>query len=113
MKFVFKSAELPCNNKEDFNTNNITMDIICRIHLAEAPSKKHEKIAKELDGDNYITECFFIEAVAGKNELDGNILTSEWMLYYVLESGDWHEFGFVGEIDGAWDFFKKEIGIEF
>lgn len=113
MKFKFKSAELPCDNKGDFNTNDITMDIVCRIYLTEAPSKEHERIAKELDGDNYMTDCFFIEAVVGKNKLNGNILTSEWMLYYVLENGDWHEFGFVGEIDEAWNFLKKEISVEF
>lgn len=113
MKFKFKSVELPCNNKEDFNTTNIHTDIICRIYLTEAPSKSHEKIAKELDGENYNPDCFFIESVAGKNEPNGNILTSDWMLYYVVENGDWHEFGFVDEPDGAWDFFKKELGIEF
>lgn len=113
MNFKFKNAELPCNSKDDFNTNNITTDILCRIYLSESPSKEYENIVKELDGENYNSGCFFIESVAGKNEPNGNILTSEWLLYYVLDNGDWHEFGFVGDIDGAWEFFKNEIGIEF
>lgn len=113
MNYIFKNAELPCNDKEDFNTTNITTDIVCRIYLCDAPSQKHEKIAKELDGKNYDSDCFFIETIAGKNEENGDILTSGWLLYYVLDNGDWYEYGFIDEVDGAWDFFKKEIGVEF
>ena len=33
--FKFKNAVLPCNEKEDFNTTDISVDIICRIFLSE------------------------------------------------------------------------------
>ena len=115
MNFKFKNAVLPCNEKEDFNTTDISVDIICRIFLSEAPSKEHEKIARELDGDNYNPDCFFIESVVGKNEEDGSILTSGWYLGYVTESDNpMNELGYLADdIDGAWEFFKKEIGVEF
>ena len=113
MNFKFKNAVLPCNEKDDFNTKDISVDIICRIFLSEAPSKEYEKIAKELDGDNYSPDCFFIESVARKNEEDGNILISGWYLGYVTESDNpMNELCYVADyIDGAWEFFKKEIGI--
>lgn len=92
------------------------MDIICRVWLSDAPSEKHEEIVRKLDGDNYKPDCFFIECIAGKNEPYGDILTSDWLLYYVLENGEHHEFGFVSEMEekhdvdeGAWEFFKKEV----
>jgi len=115
MNYKFKIAVLPCNEREDFNTTDISGDIICRIFLAEAPSKEHEKIARKLDGDSYSPECFFIEAIAEKNEADGNILTHGWHLSYVTESDNpINELGYVADdIDGAWEFFKKEIGVEF
>lgn len=115
MKFSFKNATLPCNEIEDFNTNDTSMDIVCRIYLSEAPSKEHEKIAKELDGEYYMPDCFFIEAIAGKNEPDGDIVTSGWYLGYITESmNPVNELGYVADdIDGAWEFFKKEIGLEF
>ena len=68
MKFKFKNAVLPCNEKEDFTTNDPSVDIICRIYLAEAPEKRYEKIAKELDKENYRPDCFFIEAIALKKK---------------------------------------------
>lgn len=115
MNFKFKNAVLPCNEKEDFNTTDVSVDIICRVYLSEAPDKEHEKIAKELDGENYNPDCFYIEAVVGKNEPDGNICTSGWFLYYVTENiNPIYEFGYIADdIDGAWKFFKKEIGVEF
>lgn len=115
MIFKFKNAILPCNKKEDFNTTDISVDIICRIFLSEAPSKEYEEIAKELDGDSYSPDCFYIEAVVGKNESNGDIITSGWYLGYVTESDNpVNELGYVDDdIDGAWEFFKKEIGVEF
>lgn len=107
MKFEFRSAELPCNEKEDFNTTDISIDIICRVWLAKAPSKEHEEVAKKIDGENYNSECFYIESVVGKNEADGEFLTSEWLLYYVCEeiNNPIYEFGYVGEVLKAFDFF--------
>lgn len=114
MKFKFKNAVLPCNEKEDFTTNDPSVDIICRIYLAEAPEKGHEKIAKELDKGNYRPDCFFIEAIAGKNFLDEPFVTSGWSLGYTLDNGEIHNFGYIADdIDGAWEFFKKEFDVEF
>ena len=114
MIWKFCDAELPCNNKEDFNTNDIITDIVCRVYLSEAPNKKFEQKAKEMDGEFYNKTCFFIEAVCGKNEPDGDVLTSGWYLYYVDNDGNMHEFGYSDdEIDGAWEFFKEKIEVEF
>lgn len=114
MVWKFHSAILPCNNKGDFNTRNITTDIVCRIYLSEAPSKKLEKEAREIDGEFYSKTCFFIEAIAGKNEPDGDILTSGWYLYYVDNDGNMNELGYADdEIDGAWEFFKEKIEVNF
>lgn len=114
MNFKFENAILPCNEKEDFATNDVSVDIICRIYLSEAPDKTHEKIAKSLDKEYYRPDCFFIEAVVGKNFPDEPIVKSGWYLGYVLDNGDIHDFGYVDDdIPGAWDFFKKEIGVEF
>ena len=114
MNFKFKNAELPCNEKEDFYTTDISVDIICRIFLSEAPSKEYEKIAKELDGDSYSPDCFFIEAIAGKNEPNGNILTSGWLLGYVTDTDNpINDLGYVADdIEGAWEFVEKEIGVK-
>ena len=111
MKYVYKNAELPCNEKDDFNTNDISVDIICRLYLREAPDKEHEKKAMEEDGNYYSPDCFFIELVAGKNELDGEVLTSDWLLCYVKDDGTFIEFGYVDDVpEDAWEYFKKEIG---
>ena len=113
MKYIYKNAELPCNEKEDFNTNDISVDIICRLYLREDTDKEYEKKAMEKDGNNYSPDCFFIELVAGKNEPDGEILTSDWLLYYVKDDGTFIEFGYVNDVpENAWEYFKKEIGIE-
>lgn len=110
MKYVYGNAELPCHDKEDFNTNNVSLDIICRLYLKEAPDKEHEKKAKQEDGDYYDKTCFFIECVAGKNDPDGEILTSGWFLYYVKENGNLIEFGYVDDVpNDAWNYFLKEI----
>ena len=114
MTWKFHSAVLPCNNKEDFNTNDIAKDIVCRIYLSEAPNKALEKEARKIDGKFYNKTCFFIEAVCGKNETDGDILTSGWYLYYVDNDGNMNELGYADdEIDGAWEFFKEKIEVEF
>ena len=114
MIWKFESASLPCNEKEDFNTRDIATDIVCRIYLSEAPSKKLEKEARKIDGKFYNKTCFCIEAVCGKNEPDGDILTSGWYLYYVDNDGNMTELGCVdGEIDGAWEFFKEKTEVEF
>ena len=114
MVWKFYSAELPCNNKEDFNTNDIATDIICRIYLSEAPNKKLEEKAKKIDGEFYNKTCFYIEAIAGKNELSNDILTSGWYLYYVDNDGNIHELGYADdEIDGAWKFFKEKMEVDF
>ena len=114
MKFKFKNAVLPCNEKEDFTTNDPSVDIICRIYLAEAPEKRYEKIAKELDKENYRPDCFFIEAIAGKNFPDESFVTSGWILCYTLDNGEIHNFGYIAdEVAGAWEFFRNEIGVEF
>ena len=110
MKYVYGNAELPCNDKEDFKTNNVSLDIIWRLYLKEAPDKEHEEKAKQEDGDCYDKTCFFIECVAGKNDPDGEILTSGWLLYYIKENGNLIEFGYVEDVpDDAWDYFLKEI----
>lgn len=114
MVWKFHSAVLPCNNKEEFNTEDITTDILCRIYLSEAPSKKLEKKAREIDGEFYNETCFYIEAIVGKNEPDGAFITSGWYLYYVDNDGNMNELGYADdEIDGAWEFFKEQIGVEF
>lgn len=114
MIWKFKNAELPCNEKEDFATSDTSVDIICRIYLAEAPSKEYEKLAMKADGENYNPDCFFIESVAGKNEPNGLILMSGWLLYYVKDNGSWVEFGYVDDdVPGALDFFKEYLHIEF
>lgn len=110
MNFVFSGIELPCNEKEDFNTTNTSLDIVCRIYLSEAPDKEHERIAEELDGENYNPSCFFIEAVAGRNEPDEDIVTSGWSLGYVTEDNGIHDFGYIADdIHGAWEYFKEEL----
>ena len=113
MVWKFHSAELPCNNKEDFNTMDVSMDILCRIYLSEAPNKKLEKEAKQIDGEFYNKIYFYIEAVCGKNEPEGAILTSGWGLYYITEDGEMHELDYIEEIDGAWEFFKKKVEVDF
>ena len=111
-KYVFANAALPCNDIEDFEKKDVSMDIPCRIYLKQAPSSRHEKIAKELDGEYYFPDNFFIECIAGRNEPDGDIIISGWMLFYVLETGHIHEFGYVEDVpDDAWDYFKEHIGI--
>ena len=53
-------------------------------------------------------------ASCGKNEPDGNIVTSGWYLYYVDNDGNIQEFGYADdEIDGAWEFFKEKMEVEF
>lgn len=112
MKFKFGDAVLPCNEVEDFETLGVGMDIPCRIYLAKSPSCKHEKIAKKLDGEFYSPDNFFIECVARKNEPDGELIISKWILFYVLESGNIHKFGYVEDVpNNAWDYFKKSKGI--
>ena len=51
MIWKFGDAMLPCNEKKDFESKNIAMDIVCRVYLSEAPNKDLEKDAKELDGE--------------------------------------------------------------
>ena len=113
MIWKFGDAMLPCNEKKDFESKNIAMDIVCRVYLSEAPNEDLEKDAKELDGEFYNKECFFIEAIAGKNEPEGAILTSGWGLYYVTEDGEMHELDCIEEIDGAWEFFKEKTEVDF
>lgn len=111
-KYVFGCTALPCNDIEDFEKKDVSMDIPCRIYLKQAPSSRHEKIAKELDGEYYSPDNFFIECIAGRNEPDGNIIISGWMLFYVLETGHIHEFGYVEDVpDNAWDYFKEMMCI--
>ena len=110
MNYEFKNAVLPCNEKEDFETKDISLDIICRIYLSKAPDNECENIAKKEDGENYSPDCFFIECVAGKNEPDGDIIYSDWFLGYTKEDGEFIKFGFVNDVpDNAIDFFKKDI----
>lgn len=112
MNFKFNSAVLPCNEKEDFNTKDPSLDIVCRIFLDDAPDRKHENIAKKIDGDNYDKTCFFIEAIIGKNEPNGTNIKSGWYLGYITYDDGWHEFGYVDDdIEGAWEFFENELGI--
>ena len=112
MKYKFKNAVLPCNEKADFSTKDVSMDIICRLYLKEAPSKEHEKAAREEDKENYSPDCFFLECVAGKNEPEGEIVTSDWFLGYTKNDGTFIEFGFVDDVpEAAWEYFKKEVGI--
>ena len=113
MSYKFRKAELPYNKKDDFKTSNISVDIICRVWLSEAPSKKHEEVAKKMDENNYKHDNFFIESVVGKNEPDGDFLTSEWLLYYMLDDEEVYEFGYIGDLLKAFKFFKEEIGVEF
>ncbi len=111
-KYVFGCTALPCNDIEDFEKKDVSMDIPCRIYLKQAPSSRHEKIAKELDGEYYSPDNFFIECIAGRNEPDSNIIISGWMLFYVLEAGHIHEFGYVEDVpDNAWDYFKEMMCI--
>lgn len=112
MKFKFGAAVLPCNEVEDFETLGVGMEIPCRVYLTKSPSRKHEKIAKRLDGEFYSPDNFFIECVARKNEPDGELIISRWMLLYVLESGYIHKFGYVEDVpNNAWDYFKESKGI--
>lgn len=111
-KYKFGTVVLPCNELKDFETRDCSMDIPCRIYLKQAPSARHEKIAKELDGEFYSPDNFFIECVAGRNEPDGDLIISGWMLFYVLEAGHIHEFGYMDDVpDNAWDYFKEHMGI--
>lgn len=111
-KYVFRYTALPCSDIKDFETKDVSMDIPCRIYLKQAPSSRHEKIAKELDGEYYSPDNFFIECIAGRNEPDGDLIISGWMLFYVLEDGHIHEFGYVDDVpDNAWDYFKEHMGI--
>lgn len=113
MKFKFKNAVLPCNEKEDFNKVG---DIVCRIYLSEAPCKKFENMAKEIDGVNYSSDCFFIETSVGKDKLNDEFITGGWYLFYVDNDGEFYEISYVhDDIDDieVWEFFEKEIGVEF
>ena len=113
MKYTYGNVVLPCNNLEDLNTKDPSMDIVCRIYLKEAPDDIHEKIAKREDGDDYDPTCFFIECVAGKNEPEEPLVTSDWILGYIKENGRTIEFGWVDDVpDDAFDYFVKEIGAE-
>lgn len=110
--YKFGNATLPCNELKDFETKDTSMDIPCRIYLKQAPNSRYEKIAIELDGVFYSPDNFFIECIAGRNEPDGDLIISGWMLFYVLEAGHIHEFGYVDDVpDNAWDYFKEYMGI--
>lgn len=114
MKFEFKNAVLPCNEKEDFN--KVGEDIVCRIYLYKAPCKRFENRAKEIDGENYRADCFFIETIVGKDNLNEEFITGGWYLYYVDDNGDFYTISYVhDDIDDieAWEFFEKEIGVKF
>lgn len=114
MKFKFKNAILPCNEKEDFN--KVRVDIVCRIYLSKAPCKKYEKLAKEIDNGYYSPDCFFIETVVGKDFPDEEFITGGWYLFYVDIDGNFYKIDYVhDDIDSieAWEFFEKEIGVEF
>lgn len=87
-------------------------DIACQIILSKAPSKKYEKIARELDGENYLDDCFIIDSVATK-ENGKTILHPNWLLHYITDNGVHHILSCVGEVEGAWDFFKKKLGMDF
>ena len=116
-KYNFKSVNLPCNNICEFKDDYV--DIICRVTLSEAPNKEYEKLAKEYDGDNYSEDCFYLEGIVGRDNIDEPFQTSGWMLYYVDFDGKIYDFGFqdevmgVDKVDDAWNFVKKEIGVEF
>jgi glucan-binding YG repeat protein len=112
MIFKFRKADLPFEPKEAFNTTDISVDIICRIYLSEAPDSKCKKLAKKADEKAYDPNYFFIESIAGKNEPDGPILTSGWYLYYKTKKGKNVELGYVDDdIEGAWEFFQKDLDI--
>ena len=115
MKFKFKNAVLPCNEKTDFNGIG---DIVCRIYLSAAPCKKFEKIAKEIDEENYSPDCFFIETFAGRDKICDEFTTGGWYLFYIDYDGNCHEIDYVHDIMedkafDAWEFIEKEIGVEF
>ena len=113
MNFKFKNAVLPCNEKKDFGGVG---DIICRIYLSKAPCKKFEKLAKEIDGEHYTPDCFFIETYVGRDKLDEEFITGGWYLFYVDIDGKIHDIDYVhDDMDDieAWEFVEKEIGVEF
>lgn len=113
MKYAYGNVALPCNSEKDFETTDISVDIICRLFLKKAPDKEYEEKAKREDSENYNPACFFIECVAGKNEPNGDILTSDWLLYYLKEDGSLIEFGYVDDVpDNAWEYFLNKIGIK-
>lgn len=111
-EYAYKKASLPNNKKEDFATKDPNLDIICRISLKKAPNEEYEKLAKEKEKE-YSSRNFFIELVAGKNTPDGEILTSDWLLYYQKSDGKLIEFGFVDVPDDALVFFKQDLGVTF
>lgn len=114
MKYVYGDAVLPCNEKGDFNANDMYVSIVCRLYLKEPPDDVCVKIAREEDGNNFNSDCFFLESVAEKNNIAENISASDWFLYYVKEDGTFIEFGYVDDVpEDAWEYFKKQIGIEY
>lgn len=66
MKYTYGNVVLPCNNLEDLNTNDPSMDIVCRIYLKEAPDDTHEKIAKREDGATIIQPVSLLSALLVK-----------------------------------------------
>lgn len=106
-KYVFGNFEFPTNNKKDFsNQKNFCGDIVCRIYLKEAPNKEFEKFAKEKDGENYSSKCFFIEAIAGKDKVDSSWATSNWFLFYVDNDGKNFLLDDEAELMGAWEYLQ-------
>lgn len=62
MDWKFKSAELPYNDIADFKTTDISVDIICRVWLSNAPSAKHEKM-QESKMERIISQIVFTLSV--------------------------------------------------
>ena len=112
-KYKYNNAWLPCNNVDEFFTKDASVDIICRLGLKNAPDSNCKRIAMKEDKEDYNPECFFLECVAGKNESDGDILTSSWLLFYVKEDGTYIDFGYAEDVpDDAWDYFEKHICVD-
>lgn len=113
-KYVVKSIALPTHNKSDLIKDGATLceDVVCRIYLDAAPSKEFEDIAREKDGDMYAANCFYIEAIAGRDKPDEPWQTSNWFLFYVTDNGDSIFLDDSAELLEAWTYFQEEFNRE-
>lgn len=109
-KYVLGSIDFPAHNKMDIERDAAGgyVDIPCRFYLAEAPHEDLERIARQIDQENYSPDCFYIEAVVGRDGLDCPWVTSNWFLFYVDNDGKSYFMDDSAELLEAWEIVRED-----